>query len=324
VLLLSPLRRLSRTDALYRPAVAERLHLTIHDPQGLDEADRIGRDFGIRLPVHLHLDTGMSRMGLTRAQFDDALAGWSARRSLRLAGVYSHLATADDKPEFAYEQLDRFERAVADHADRLPPGVCLHLSNSFGMLRDPRFHLDMVRPGLGLYGYAADLLAPGPVLGDVPRFEPVARWMSRLIHAGDYPRRTPVGYGSTHKLKRPSVLGTVPVGYGDGYPLLLGNKAQVRVLPDAPGASPFLARVLGRVNMDQLVVDLTDAPDTDPRGLTGSVVEVYSDDPAAPHSVTALAKLAKSHPYEMLCRVAGHVPRRYVAQKQARPARATD
>ncbi len=310
ILLYMPLRRLSRTDLLYRHAVAEKLHLTIHDARQIADVNDIGQTFGIRMPVHLYLDTGMSRGGLSAEQFAQVLASMDAWPHVRIAGVYSHLASADADPDFAYEQQERFEQAVADHAQRLPRDVMLHIAASYAVLRDQRFHLDMVRPGLALFGYGQQTMQ-GPVIADAPQLEHTVAWRSRIVHVQRYKRRSPVGYGSTHKLKRESVLGVVPIGYGDGYPLALSNKASVRVHhPD--GQRVFDCRVLGSINMDQITVDLTDAMGEDETSFLDAPVDVISDDPAAPNSVPALAALAKCHAYEILCRLSPNLPRRQI------------
>jgi len=314
IMLLAPIRELNRTDALYRPAVAEKLHLSIHDPEQLQIVNQIGQTFGIKMPVHLYLDTGMSRSGLNGEQFVQVAQSLAKTPHVRVVGVFSHLATANDNPDFAYEQMQQLETAVAQQADHLPGDCVMHIANSFATLRDRRFHMGMVRPGLALYGYGPELLTPGPILQDAPVLEHTARWVSRISHIQRYPRWTPVGYGSTHKLKRNSVVGVIPVGYGDGYPVALGNQASVRVILNESDA--YLdAPVLGRVNMDQLSIDLTDVPGLSDGGdihaLMSATVHVISDDPAAPNSVPNLARLANTHPYEILCRLPKHLPRKY-------------
>jgi alanine racemase len=316
ILLFAPLRELGRTDALYRPAVAEKLHLSIHDTDQLETVSQIGQTFGIKMPVHLYLDTGMSRSGFNGEQFASTVQNLTKTPHVRVVGVYSHLATADDNPEFAYEQLEQLETAVSQQAEYLPDDCLIHIANSFATLRDRRFHLGMVRPGLALYGFGPELLAPGPILENAPVLEHTVRWVTRINHVQRYPRWTPVGYGSTHKLKRISAVGVIPIGYGDGYPLALGGKATVRVILDDSGAY-FDAPVLGKVNMDQLSIDLTDAPGlndsdgSDIRSLINAAVHIISDDPDAPNSVPNLARLAQSHPYEILCRLPKDLPRKY-------------
>ncbi|MCC6682278.1 MAG: alanine racemase [Phycisphaeraceae bacterium] len=317
ILLLSPLRRLQRTDALYRHAVADKLHVTVHDLEQLDQLEQVGQTYGLRLPVHLYLDTGMSRSGLNETQYAAALKRLSSQTRAKLVGVCSHLATADNKPQFAETQLETFERIIADHAADLgDEPIMLHLANTAGTLRDRSYHFDMVRIGLGLYGYGPDQLAPGPVIAETPDLLHCVSWMSRIDHVQQYPRRTPVGYGSTHRLKRASTLGIVPVGYADGYPLALSNKATVRVFVPGENGRHFDARVLGRVNMDQLIIDLTDAPPLqdggEPGKLMNAIVQLICDDPAATNSLPRLAALADSHPWEMLCRLHPKLKRQYV------------
>lgn len=314
LLLLMPLRSLHRTDRLYRHAIAGRLHLSLHDVEGLGQIAQLGQTFGFRPPVHVLLDTGMSRSGLSLSQLPSVLGVIRDMRNVRLAGIFTHLATADTDVDFAHHQMGRFEAALAEHEALLGPGVVRHAANTFGTLRDARFHLDMIRPGLGLLGFGEDLMR-GPRL-DTPALRPCLRWMSRLIHVQRYAKSTPVGYGSTHRLERDSVLGVVGVGYGDGYPVSLGNTAAVRVCVGEGGRARWVeAPLRGAVNMDQIVVDLTDAAAEAESGAPprpGTLVEVMTSDPTAPNALARLAEIAGTHPYEMLCRLSPTIKRCYV------------
>ena len=317
MLLLYPLRHLARTDGLYRPAVAERLHLTIHDPEQLEQLDQLGRTFGIKLPVHLFVDTGMSRSGLSPQQFADALDSQKSRHYTRIAGIMSHLATASGDSKRAKKQLDAFDTLLVQHEGKIPADALIHLANSYGVLRSPTYHRSLVRPGLGLYGYGEHDLVGEPAIDPGLRWSPTVRWVSRVVQVGVYPRHAKVGYGATYTLKRKSVLGLVPVGYGDGYPLGLSSTkdrcAQVRVRFESGWR---ICNVLGRVNMDQLSIDLTDVAKqlegADEQVLREIEVEVYSADPEAPNALHRLAEQADTHCYEMLCRLGTHLPRVYV------------
>lgn len=308
ILILMPVTELSRTDVLYRHAVAGRLAFTVHEPEHLEAIDAIGRTFAMKMPVHPYIDTGISRAGLNAEQFKHVIARLPELAYTRLAGVYSHLATADNDPDFADEQLARF-RALLDEVGPLPDGATLHIANSFATLRDRKFHLGMVRPGLALHGFGFESLVAPP--DDAPDLRHTVRWTSRIIHVQRYPRRVPVGYGSTHKLRRESVLGVVPVGYGEGYLTALSNKASVRVETPLTLGGFADCKVLGRVNMDQLVIDLTDIDASEPAALLGAIVEVISDDHDAPNSLPALAAIAKTHCYEMLCGLSARLTRTY-------------
>ncbi|MEO0965698.1 MAG: alanine racemase [Planctomycetota bacterium] len=320
ILLFAPMRALTRTDALYRHAVAGLQELTIHDLRQLEQAQAIGTMLGIKVPVHLLLDTGLSRGGLSAEQLATAIDRLEDFGQVRLAGLYSHLATAASDADFAYTQLDRLETAVADHAHRLPDGCAIHMAATHATLRDPRFHLDMIRPGLGTLGYGQSTLV-GPVIADAPPLRHAVRWVSRLIHVQRYGRQTPIGYDRSIKLRRESVIGLVPVGYADGYPRALSGKGVVRAV--TPTAGPIDCRVLGIVNMDQVTIDLTDAvaaeAEAGGQALDGDLhdwhdtpIEMIGRDPAAPNALPTLASQAKTTCYEMLCRLGTHVPRRYL------------
>ena len=282
-----------------------RLHLSVHDRSDIPVLVRFARDAGIKLPVHLYVDSGMSRAGLDAARFPSILDEIFAATDLTVGGVYTHLATAEADGGFMQEQIDRFDRTVAPCLDRLPRDATIHVANSSGTLRDPAAHRDMVRVGLILWGFGAESLADAKPLIRPGEIKPVLRWRSSVAHVREYAEGAVVGYGSTARLTRRSRLALVPVGYGDGYPLLLSNRGHVTF----PGrASAAGARVIGRVNMDQIVVDVTDHPAIG----AGSLVELYSADFDSPSSLPTLATQAESHCYELLCRLSPRIERRYV------------
>ncbi len=313
ILVLMPLRELIPDDPLCCAAKTGRLHLSIHDPEQIVALDRVGRALGCRLPVHLYVDTGMSRSGLSAAQLAAVLSRLPTLPHVQLKGVMSHLATADDDPAFAEEQRESFNRLLQRHRELRPAsGVLAHLGNTCATLRSQRYHHQMVRIGLGLWGYGAELLEGQTALPEGRGLKPIVRWLSRIDHIQTYPKGTAVGYHRTYRLRRDSVLGVVPVGYAEGYPLALSNRAVVRVL-GGQGRPILDAPVLGRVSMDQIVVDLTEL--SGQRGArvgVGSTVELVSDDPSSPCALPRLAHLAGSSCYEMLCRLSPRVPRRYI------------
>jgi len=332
LLMLMRVDSLTRADPLYRAATTGRLHLTVHDREQLAALEHAARLLGSKVSVHLYVDTGMSRSGLSAEQFIATVKDLPNLKHVTLAGVYTHLASADSDEAFTDEQATKLEKLVEQHRGQLPKELVVHVANTHATLRNKKYHRDMVRVGLGLYGYGAEAMAdegrraksegrqehggaPSPSIA--PRTSPLAlqpspilpivRWRSRIIHVQDYPKGTPVGYGSTHTLTRDSVLGIIPVGYADGYPRHLSN-AGVVSMPEITVDSKLLhAKVVGRVNMDQIIVDLTDAP-----ASVGTLVELISDDPASPCALHKLAALAGTNEYEMLCRLSARVPRKYV------------
>ncbi len=312
LLLLYPLRHLTRNEGAFRAAVAGRLELSVQDAEQVGQLDEIGRTYAMQLPVHLYVDTGMSRAGLRPDELRAVVDQIRGARFLKLAGVMSHLATADSDAERAMEQAAGLDAVVAEHGPSWGADVAVHLANTFGSLRDPGWVKQMIRPGLGLYGVGTEEMTRLEVTGAAGALRPALRWVSRVVSAVEYPRGAAVGYGATYTLRKRSVLGLVPVGYGDGYPLALSNRASVRV---RYGEAWHDAPVRGRVNMDQISVDLTalaKAAGRAPADLRGLEVEVYARDPEAPNTVGRLAGLAKSHAYELLCRLPREMPRRYL------------
>lgn len=323
ILVLKPLRHLPSAGPLAETVAHGKLHLTIHDPTQLVLLHNAAAALKCQLPVHLYIDTGMSRSGLNLAEAAQLLELIPTLGHVRLAGVYTHLATADQDAGLADAQLARFDRLLQQHAQTIGPEVLIHLANTFATLRSPRYHRSMVRVGLGLLGYGDDLIQGPPRLSDAPSLRPVLRWVSSINHVQWYPKGACVGYGGTHRLAYDTILGVVPVGYADGYPLGLSNRGAVRVL--APGGAVF-APIVGQVSMDQMVVDLlpTD-PATAARhrwpdshsALVGCPVELLSNDPDSPCALTRLAQLASTSCYEMLCRLSPRLPRCYLSSATA-------
>ncbi len=317
ILALMPVRRLDPGDLLGQAVQRGQVELAASDVQELVQLEEAGRALGAALPVHLYLDTGMCRGGLVEEDLPEVAVRCRASRALRLAGVWTHFAAPADDPAFTFQQMDRFEQMVQGGFPTLSDDVCLHASGTFAALRDQSLHLDMVRIGLGLYGYGPDMMHREPAVNPMPFLQPVLRWNSRIIQMQRYKAGETVGYDRTARLPRDSILGLVPVGYADGYPLSLSNKPTVAVTHTA-GQPPFHAPVIGKVNMDQIVIDLTDAPPQTRKNPTDITVELISNDPNSPCALPRLATLANSSCYELLCRLSTRLPRVYVCP-EARP-----
>ena len=315
ILLFLPITELGRTDPLYRAVSIEQLHLTVHNDLQLKAINQIGRTYGVNIPIHIMLDTGMSRGGVSLEEFDKMVSDLPQYSNVRLAGVYSHMATADDNQEFLDTQYQNFSDAVERNKEKLPKDVILHIGNTCATLRDHKYQFDMIRPGIGMWGYGYEFLEPGLELQDTDGLKHTVTWLSSVAMVQRMPKGSKVGYSSTATLERDSVLAVVPIGYGDGYPLALSNKGMIRLHPRDERFPVFDVPVVGRVNMDQISIDLTDVMagcDCEPEVLVDSVVEIYSADPQAPNSVPNTSKMIGSHPWELMCRIATNVVRKYV------------
>jgi alanine racemase len=264
--------------------VARRITLTLVTPEEVAAVAEAARRVGTEAQVHVMIDTGMGREGTPPQRAPDLVGHIRQAPGLKLTGMYTHFATADEADKsFTREQLARFQQAVDACGPR--EGLTLHAAGSAALIDLRQTHLDMVRPGIAVYGYQ-----PSDQMQTRLPLKPALRLRASLMIVKDAPAGSRCGYGLTHRFDRPSRIGLVPVGYGDGYPRCLSNRAVMRVRGHACG-------VRGRVSMDQTIVDLTDVPDA----RVGDEVEVISSDPAAPNSVESLARLAGTIPYEITC-----------------------
>ena len=266
--------------------------LTVVSSTDVEAAVRAAGELGIEAPVHIKIDTGMGRSGVGHNAAVELITRVRSERSLRLTGLYTHFATADEADKSrALTQLDNFRGAV--DTCRGDEDLTIHAANSAAAIDLPASHFDMIRPGIAVYGYQ-----PSDEMHNVLPLRPCLRLTSLLMQIKDLPPGSSVGYGLTHTFDRAARVGLVPAGYADGYPRGLSGKVSMRIGEvDVP--------VCGRVSMDQVIVDLTEVPSA----RIGDEVEVISPDPSAPHSVENLARLAGTIPYEITCGLGRRVRR---------------
>ncbi len=199
--------------------------------------------------VHLKVDTGMGRLGVPCAEVESFLDELIRLPGIRIEGILSHFAVADESDKSYCElQLGRFRQVLQTAAARGLP-VYGHIANSAGLLDLPHAHFQLVRPGIMLYGSppSDELLQPADL-------RPVMHFKSTILHLKNVPEGQPIGYGRTYVTRRPSRIATVPVGYDDGYSRLLSNRGQVLVRGKR-------APVVGRISMNMITVDVTHIPE---------------------------------------------------------------
>ncbi|MBQ7778075.1 MAG: alanine racemase [Oscillibacter sp.] len=253
---------------------------------------------GGTLKVHMKVDTGMSRLGfLVRGRhFEGGVQGIldaCALPGLETEGIFTHFAVsdADDEPseEYTHEQFAVFMAVIGALAERGCTFAIRHCANSGALARYPEMYLDMVRPGIALYGMGADAEPLG--------LRPVMRLMSSVSTIKVHDPDTDVSYGRLYRTEGKERVGVLPIGYADGFFRALSGR--VSVMTDS-GPAPQL----GRICMDMCMVDLTDLPDVH----VGDTVEIFG----RRQSVDLLAELAGTIPYELTCAVSKRVPRRYL------------
>lgn len=242
------------------------------------------------LDVHLKVDTGMGRLGVPMESVPRVLETLRGSRGLRLAGLLSHLATAEEPRASRVErQEQRFRECVGYLEAEERRRVVLHLANTAGALHHPPTRHGLVRLGLGLYGYDPARRLEG--------LERVLSVQARLVLIREVEEGRSIGYGDRWTAPRDSRIGVVPLGYADGYHWRLGNRGRALVR----GAR---VRVVGAVSMDMAFVDLTDVP-----AETGDVVRLLGTQGGETVDAWDLAERAGTIPYEILTSAGLRLPR---------------
>lgn len=277
------------------------LMMTASSAFKLEQIDEIARSLGRVATVHLKVDTGMGRIG---NQWDTAATLFEAAaraKNVRVDGVFSHLAAAEDPgADFTNTQLERFEEAVDWFPRRGLPSPTRHLANSAGVLAHPGTWLDLVRPGLALYG-----VAPAPHLASTSPLVPALSLFTRVVYFKVVREGRSVSYDRTWTASRDTRVVTLPVGYGDGYPRALSNRAQVVVRGRR-------RPVVGRVTMDAVMVDL--GPDG--TAYNGDVVLLLGRFEGQQISAWEVASWLDTIPYEVLTGISARVPRVHLGSGQ--------
>jgi alanine racemase len=272
------------------------LTLTASSIDKLRQIDEAARDLGVAATVHLKIDTGMERIGVHYYSARGLLERAAECRHTVVEGIYSHFANADAADlGSARLQLARFHEVIEwyDKQGIAPP--VRHIANSGAILQLPESHLDMVRPGILLYG-----VYPSSEVRRTIAVRPALSWKSRVVYFKVVTPGHPVSYGSTWQTDHPVRVVTVPVGYGDGYFRALSNVANVIIR-----AKKY--PVVGRVCMDQIMVNIEG--DT---AYNGDPVVLLGTDGDAAITCEDLADWAGTIPYEVLTNINTRVPRVYV------------
>lgn len=261
-----------------------------------DCARRIGQE----AHVHIKVDTGMSRVGIMPDEdglfFVEQLIH---TEGIAVEGIFTHFARADETDKGpAREQLSRFLDFVEQIEKRLGYAIPVkHCSNSAGILELPEANLNMVRAGITIYG----LWPSEEVSREVISLRPVLSLKSHVVYIKEVGAGVPVSYGGTYVTERKTLIATIPVGYGDGYPRSLSGKGYVLIRGKR-------APILGRVCMDQFMVDVSQIP-----GVSqGDEVTLIGKDKEAEITMEQLGALSGRFNYELACNLGGRIPRIYL------------
>ena len=297
--LTKPILLLGYTPAeAYPTAVREEIRPTIYRMEDAQALSQAAQALGLPARFHFAADTGMSRIGFQVTEADaDICARIAGLPGLVAEGLFSHFATADcadlSRAEAQAERFAEFDRMLRERGVNIP---IRHLNNSAGLMNFATPY-EMVRSGIITYGmYPSD-----EVDKRLLPLRPALRWLSRVSHVKVLPAGREISYGGTYVTKADTVVATIPVGYADGYRRNLSGRFYVLIRGKK-------APILGRICMDQMMVDVTAIPGVQ----VGDQVTLVGTDGDETITMEEISARADSFNYEFVCGISRRVPRLYV------------
>lgn len=267
------------------------------------ELSKEGLRQGKIVPIHIKIDTGMSRLGLPCNQEGlGEIVKISKLEGIKIEGLFSHFACADEEDKTSSKkQLEEFLNIVKllEEKDIYIP--IKHISNSAGIIDLPEANLDLVRCGIAIYG----LYPSNDVKHTNVKLEPAMTLKTHISYVKEVEEGVGISYGSTYTTDKRTKIATIPIGYGDGYPRNLSSKGRVLI----HGKS---APIIGRICMDQFMVDITEIP----QAKQDDIVTLIGKDGQEYISVEELSDLSGTFNYEFICNLGKRIPRFYYSNNK--------
>lgn len=247
------------------------------------------------LPVHVNIDTGMGRLGIFHSRAADFIKKLTSKEQFYIAGCYTHFATSDEADKsYANLQLKRFQKVITELRNQGIPDFISHTANSGAILDMPESYMDMVRPGISLYGYYPSLETSESI-----NLKPVMSIISSISSIKKISRGDSVSYGRKFTANRSTNIASLPVGYADGLDRLLTNRMQV-IIEDK------LFNQVGRVTMDRILINIKNH-----NLREGNKVILIGKSKSTQITAWDWSKILNTIPYEITCNISKRVPRRY-------------
>ncbi|MGI6224944.1 MAG: alanine racemase [Peptococcales bacterium] len=284
----------------YEKALENNIVLTIYNLQEARKLNQEAKYMGKKATIHIKIDTGMTRLGLIPSEENlKVVSEILSLESLEVEGIFTHLSTADESDKtYSRWQLERFLSFVKKVEERTNRRIPIkHAANSAAIIDLPEAHLDMVRPGIMLYG----LWPSSEVNLTQADLKPAMTLKARASRLEKFPQGTRVSYGGIFTTPGETIIATLPLGYADGYTRLLTGK----------GEAMYEGKrfpIVGRICMDQCMVDVTSNPTIKP----GDVFILYGNGKNDNISVEEIAEKIGTVNYEIICMLSDRVPRIYV------------
>jgi alanine racemase len=279
-------------------ALIHNITLPICDMDSVIQTQKVSASLGKKSPVHLKVDTGMGRVGVSIENATELAAFIEGNcHALLLEGVFTHLPVSDSSDKtFTQEQVRRFQKCIDAIQQRIERKISLsHCANSGAVLGHPDAWMDMVRPGIMIYGYYPDKSTPRTI-----ELKPGMSFLTRVSFLKKVEKGTSIGYGRTWFAQEDTWIATIPVGYADGFNRLFSNKGRVLI----NGRS---YPVVGRVCMDQSMINL--GPQTNVK--IGDTVTLMGKNGTEEISCDEWAEKLNTITYEITCQINSRVERVY-------------
>jgi len=273
-----------------------RLTPVVFDKRALQLLSRKATGSYRRVKVHLKLETGMGRLGVSLDSWTDFLGELKRYRNIEVEGILSHFSMSDeDGGTFSSEQWEKFKTGLRVAEEQGIQFRYFHIANSGNLAAFPFYSGNLVRPGIMLYGSY-----PSPPLREVIQLRPVMTLRTKIHFLKTVPPGTKISYGGTFTTRRETCVATLPMGYADGYNRQLSNRGEVLIRGKR-------ASVIGRVTMDYVMVDVTDIP----RVKTGDEAVFLGKQGQERITAEEIAEKIHTISYEVFCSVGKRVPRVY-------------
>lgn len=283
---------------LARWIVKNQIRITVANENDIEELSAAAESLETAAVIHIMLDTGMSRMGLSEKKLLELITELKSNKNIVIEGLYTHLATADEADKtFADSQLQRFKKFIKQLRNIGLQIPIIHAANSSATIDLLDSSFGMVRPGISIYGCHSSIQ-----MRNKPDLKLAMKVISFLTLVKTVPAGSCIGYGCTYKAPRDMLIGLVPIGYGDGYDRRLSNAGKMTI-------AGRLVPVVGKISMDLTIVDISELEHKGNKVSAGQEVIVIDNVRTAPNSIESIAVTLGTIPNEIMTRLGPRIQR---------------
>lgn len=281
----------------YQDIISGKLIQTVGSLETLSGLNQAAAKADVIQPVHLKVDTGMGRIGFLPQNLLYAFETAKNLKNIKIEGLFSHLARADEGDKnYAYQQLNKFKNIIKKIESEGYNIPIKHIANSAAIIDLPKFAMDMVRPGIMLYG-----LLPSQKLQEYADLKPVLSFKTRVVQLRQLPAGAAISYGSIYKTDNAEKLAVLPVGYKDGYPRLLSNQGEVLIKGQR-------APIRGRICMGQTIIGVNGIKNIE----VGDEVVLIGKQGKAEIKAAEIAEKSGTINYEIVCNLSDRLEKIYL------------